>query len=82
LTLEEKQIVKAVADKLCKQFKTDTLTAEQFATYLGMTPVSVRNSIRVRKLPGAKVGGKFIIPVDSVALWEARISKTKEESGF
>lgn len=78
MTLEERQLARDIADKLRERFKADTLTAEQFAKYLGKKHQYVCYSISAHVLPGAKVGHTFIIPVDSVALWEARLSKTKE----
>lgn len=78
MTLEERQLTKDIADKLREQFKADTLTVEQFAKYLGKKKQYVCYSINAHVLPGAKVGHTFIIPVDSIALWEARLAKTKE----
>lgn len=78
MTLEERQLAKEIADKLREQFEADALTVEQFGKYIGKKRAYVCDGIRSRQLPGAKVGHTFIIPVDSVALWEARLSKTKE----
>lgn len=78
MTLEERQLVKGIADKLRNQFGTDTLTVDQFAKYLDKKRAYVCYSIRAHVLPGAKVGHTFMIPVDSIALWEARLAKTKD----
>lgn len=83
MTLEEKQNVKEIADALRERLRgKETLSAGEFATYLGKTRQFVCNSIRARLLPGKKIGGEFVIPVDSVALWEAKISKVREESDY
>ena len=84
MTLEEKQNVKEIADALRERLRgKETLNAGEFATYLGKTRQFVCNSIRAHLLPGQKIGGKFIIPVGSIALWEYRLSKTKEmESNY
>ena len=78
MTLEERQLAKDITDKLREQFGTDALTVDQFAKYLGKKRAYVCYSINAHVLPGAKVGHTFIIPIDSIALWEARLAKTKE----
>ena len=78
MTLEERALAKEIATKLKDQFGSDTLTADQFAKYLGKCRAYVCQRISVHLLPGAKVGHSYVIPVDSVALWEARLAKTKD----
>lgn len=79
MTLEEKSDVNEIADKLHERFGgRDVIYAEEFAEYLGICRQVVCNSIHAHILPGQKIGGKFIIPVHSIALWEYRTSKTKE----
>lgn len=83
MTIEEKSNVQAIADKLHEQFGSkDTINAEEFAEYLGLCRQVVCNSINARVLPGQKIGGKFIIPIHSIALWEYRISKVKDIQGY
>ena len=65
------------------QQPNEPLTVDEFAKFLDKTRTYVCNSIRAHLLPGQKIGGKFIIPVGSIALWEYRLSKTKEmESNY
>lgn len=78
MTLEERQTVKELADKLREQFGAETISVDQFAKYLGKKRAYVCDSIRAHILPGAKVRHTFIIPANSIALWEVRLSKTKE----
>lgn len=78
MTLEERQLAKEIADKLAIEFGTSTLSVNQFAKYLGKKRAYVCDSIRAHILPGAKVRHTFIIPVNSIALWEVRLSKTRE----
>lgn len=78
MTLDERQLAKDIADKLRERFGTDTLSADQFAKYLGKKRAYTCYSIQAHVLPGAKIGHTFVIPVDSIALWEMRLAKTKE----
>ena len=80
MTIEEKTTVKNVAFSLRERFGgKDSISAEEFAKYLGKQRQFVCQMVSARQLPGAKIGGTFIIPVDSIALWEARLSKTRAE---
>jgi len=82
MTIEEKATVKNVASSLRERFGgKDNISAEEFAAYLGKQRQFVCQMINARRLPGQKIGGTFIIPVDSIALWEARLSKTKGTEG-
>ena len=84
MTLEERSTVKSIADSLHEEFGgKDAISVDEFAKFLDKTRTYVCNSIRAHLLPGQKIGGKFIIPVGSIALWEYRLSKTKEmESNY
>ena len=83
MTIEERADVKHLANSLESRFGKDTISAEEFAAYLGKQRQFVCQMINARRLPGQKIGGKFIIPVGSIALWEYRLSKTKEmESNY
>ena len=79
MTLEERSTVKSIVDSLHEEFGgKDAISVDEFAKFLDKTRTYVCNSIRAHLLPGQKIGGKFIIPVGSIALWEYRLSKTKE----
>lgn len=79
MTLEERSTVKSIVDSLHEKFGgKDAISVDEFAKFLDKTRTYVCNSIRAHLLPGQKIGGKFIIPVGSIALWEYRLSKTKE----
>lgn len=81
MTIEERADVKHLANSLKSRFGgKDTINADEFAGYLGKQRQFVCQMINARRLPGQKVGGTFIIPVDSIALWEAWLSKTKNET--
>ncbi|GEM_PF-1355073 len=84
MTLEERSTVKSIVDSLHEEFGgKDAISVDEFAKFLDKTRTYVCNSIRAHLLPGQKIGGKFIIPVGSIALWEYRLSKTKEmESNY
>ena len=80
MTLEERADVRAISDRLHERFPgKDVLSADEFSAYLGAKRQFVCNSIRAHILPGQKIGGLFIIPLDAIALWEHRLAKTKEE---
>lgn len=80
MTLEEKTDVQAISERIHARFPgKDVLSAEEFADYLGATRMFVCNNISARILPGQKIGGKFLIPLNSVALWEHRLSKTRTD---
>ena len=83
MTLEERADVQAIAEGIHARFPgKDVLSAEDFAAYLGVTRMFVCNKIAARELPGQKIGGKFLIPLHSVALWENRLAKTQKESEY
>lgn len=83
MTLEEKADIQTIAERIHARFPgKDVLSAEEFAAYLGVTRMFVCNRVSARVLPGSKIGGKFLIPINSIALWENRLAKTQKESGY
>jgi hypothetical protein len=83
MTFEERAQVRERAADLEKKFGKGSVNASEFAEYLGLTYQTVCNKLRAHRLPGQKDGGSFLIPVYSIALWEARTSHTADEKeGF
>lgn len=78
MTLEERADAKTIADRIRDRFGKDFLNAGEFAEYLGITRQSVYAGIRSRHLPGQRYEHSYTIPVESIALWEMRLAKTKE----
>ena len=76
-TLEDRQMVLALAEDIRKRYGKNSLTATEFADYLGKTPQYVCEKIRRRELPGYFCGRSFSVPVNTIALWENRMSKTR-----
>lgn len=79
MTLEERTGVKEIADRIRERFGKETLSAGEFAEYLGLTRQTVYAGIRSRHLPGQRYERSYIIPVESIALWETKLAKTKDE---
>ena len=75
--MEERQMVFHLAEHIREQYGKNSLTAADFADYLGKTPQYVCEKIRRRELPGYQEGRTFCVPVNTIALWEYRMSKTK-----
>lgn len=83
MTLEDRAQVRERAADLEGRFGKGSINASEFAEYLGLTYQTVCNKIRTHQLPGQRNGGSFTVPVFSIALWESKLSKTKEtESGY
>jgi len=76
-TFEERQMVLHMAEDLSRRYKKNSLTASEFAEYLGKSRQYVCEKIRRGELPGYRCGQSFNVPVRAIALWELRISKTK-----
>ena len=75
--IEDRQMVLTLAETIKEQYGTSSLNAEQFANYLGKTRQYVCEKIRRRELPGYSSGRSYCIPVNAIAMWENRMSKTK-----
>lgn len=78
MTLEDKDLVRDMGNQLRERFGKDSLNAKEFGKYLGKNPMYVAEKIRRREFPGYCDGHTFTIPVDSIALWIVRLSKTKD----
>lgn len=79
MTLEERAWTRDRADELEKRFHKAAINAGEFAEYLGLCRQITCEKIRSHQLPGQRNGdGSYLIPIMSIALWEARLSKTKE----
>lgn len=52
-----------------------SINAKEYAEYLGMDAGKTRNLIRHGKLPGKVFGSTFVIPVRSIAIFEANAAK-------
>lgn len=52
-----------------------SVNAKEYAAYLGIDAEKTRNLIRAGKLPGKVIGSTFIIPVRSIAIFEANAAK-------
>lgn len=78
MTLEDRQIVLLLSEKIRERYGKNSLTAAEFADYLGKTRQYVCEKIRRRELPGYFCGRSFSVPVDAIALWENRLSRTKD----
>ncbi len=79
MTIEERQNVRSIANSIRDSFGgKNTISLKEFSRYLGKSRAFVCEAIRGGFLPGEKVAGAFLIPVDSIALWESRLAKTRE----
>jgi hypothetical protein len=78
MTLEDRTLVKEIATEIKTRFNCETLNAKQFSEYLGRESEYVCAKISQRKLPGFKDGRTYVIPIDAIALWIVRLSKTKD----
>ena len=81
MTVEEKSAVKSISDRIRKKFGKDCLNADEFAEYLGITRQSVYEGIRSRQYPGQRDAKSYTIPVDSIAIWEVKLARTKGTEG-
>lgn len=52
-----------------------SINAKEYAAYLGMDAERTRNLIRAGKLPGKAFGSTFVIPVRSIAVFEANAAR-------
>lgn len=78
MTLEDRTLVKEIASEIRARFNCETLNAKQFSEYLGKESEYVCAKISQRKLPGFKDGRTYAIPIDAIALWIVRLSKTQD----
>ena len=78
MTLEDRTLEHWSKKLLPKRFNCETLNAKQFSEYLGRESEYVCAKISQRKLPGFKDGRTYVIPIDAIALWIVRLSKTKD----
>lgn len=79
MTLEERNLSKEIAEKIKKRFGKECLSAGEFAEYLGLTRQTVYAGIRSKHLPGQRYERSYMVPVDSIALWEVNLSRTQKE---
>mgnify|MGYP000900394075 FL=1 len=81
MTVEEKSAVKSISDRIRKRFGKDCLNADEFAKYIGKSRMTVYAGIRSRRYPGQRDAKSYTIPVDSIAIWEVKLARTKGTEG-
>jgi len=84
MTLEEKEMARYIADRIRSWYGKGSLNLTEFAEYLGLSYQTVRKRILAGQLPGQGfAGGSFLIPVDSIAIWEVAKAYIKNKGdGF
>lgn len=79
MTIEEKDVVRSIAQDIKAQYGTAILTADDFADYLGVSRQAVYAKIRNGEYPGQHSGRTYTIPAYSIALWIFNLSKVVAE---
>ena len=77
MTIEERSEVKNIAESIFEKFGKGSLNAEEFSEYLGQSRATVCEKIRNGSYPGQHSNGSYTIPINSIALWEVKLAKTK-----
>lgn len=75
---KEPEYFREILQYLLERFGKPNINAKEYAKYLRKNEEIVRNQIRARELPGKVIHNKktdnFIIPVASIAMFEAKSS--------
>lgn len=74
---ELRALAKELAQELKERYGKNSLTAKEMAEYIGMTPAYVCQKINDHVLPGYKDGRTYVIPIDSLAIWEVGLSRVQ-----
>ena len=74
---EMRALARELAQELKERYGKNSLTAKEMADHLGVTPEYVCQKISDHVLPGYKDGRTYVVPIDSLAIWEVMLARTE-----